>query len=391
MKILISAGEASGDLYAAGLAEALGRRLPGCEFFGCAGPRMRAAGVRAVVDAADLAVVGLVEVVRHIPRIYGEFRKIARAAERERPDVAILTDSPDFHLPLARRLKRLGVPVIYFVAPQVWAWRKGRLAAMRRRIDRLLCIFPFEEEYFHARGIEATYVGHPLSTLLRPRFSRGEFLARHGLAAERPLVALLPGSRRGEAARHLPALIDAARRIVQEQPATFVLALPGGGFAALEDFRERIAAASIQVVEGETWDVLAHAEVALAASGTVTVEAALLGTPMVTFYRVTPLSWLVGKPLVDVPFYSMVNLVAGRAVVPELMQNEVRGERLAAEALRLLRDPAARGQMRRELQTVAARLSGIESPLERAAGLVAEFVATRLRSPHVSEEMANGS
>jgi lipid-A-disaccharide synthase len=352
---------------------------------------MRAAGVRAVVDAADLAVVGLVEVVRHIPRIYGEFRKIARAAERERPDVAILTDSPDFHLPLARRLKRLGVPVIYFVAPQVWAWRKGRLAAMRRRIDRLLCIFPFEEEYFHARGIEATYVGHPLSTLLRPRFSRGEFLARHGLAAERPLVALLPGSRRGEAARHLPALIDAARRIVQEQPATFVLALPGGGFAALEDFRERIAAASIQVVEGETWDVLAHAEVALAASGTVTVEAALLGTPMVTFYRVTPLSWLVGKPLVDVPFYSMVNLVAGRAVVPELMQNEVRGERLAAEALRLLRDPAARGQMRRELQTVAARLSGIESPLERAAGLVAEFVATRLRSPHVSEEMANGS
>jgi lipid-A-disaccharide synthase len=377
VKILISAGEASGDLYAAGLAEALGRRLPGCEFFGCAGPRMRAAGVRAVVDAADLAVVGLVEVVRHIPRIYGEFRKIAKAAERERPEVAILTDSPDFHLPLARRLKRLGVPVIYFVAPQVWAWRKGRLAAMRRRIDRLLCIFPFEEEFFRARGIEATYVGHPLSTLLRPRFSRGEFLARHGLAAERPLVALLPGSRRGEAARHLPALIDAARRIGQEQPAAFVLALPGGGFAALADFRERIAAASIQVVEGETWDVLAHAEVALAASGTVTIEAALLGTPMVTFYRVAPLTWLVGKPLVDVPFYSMVNLVAGRAVVPELMQNEVRGERLAAEALRLLRDPAARGQMRSELQKVAARLSGIESPLERAAGLVAEFVATR--------------
>lgn len=374
MKILVSAGEASGDLYAAGLVEALRRRWPDADFFGCAGPRMRAAGVRQVVDAASLAVVGLVEVVTHIPRIHGEYRKMLAAAERERPDLAILTDSPDFHLRLARRLKALGIPVIYLVAPQVWAWRKGRLAAMRRSIDRLLCIFPFEEEFFRRHGIAATYIGHPLSQLVKPSGSREAFLEKHDLPPHRPLVALLPGSRRGEAGRHLPALIEAAAHIQRARPVSFVLGLP---FAGWTDFKERISAASIQVVEGETWNVLASADLALAASGTVTIEAALLGTPMVTFYRVTPVTWLLGRLLVDVPFYSMVNLVAGRAVVPELMQNKMRGTRLASEALRLLNDPAACSQMRRELAQVAARLSTGQDPLERAAGEVAEFVATR--------------
>jgi lipid-A-disaccharide synthase len=381
VKILISAGEASGDLYAASLAAALRSRIAGVEFFGCAGPRMQAAGVRPVVDAASLAVVGLIEVVSHIPRIYGEYRKLLGAARTERPDLAILTDSPDFHLRLARKLRQLDVPVIYLVAPQVWAWRKGRLPGMRRVIDRLLCIFPFEEEFFRRHGIEATYIGHPLSVLVRPSFSKEDFFARHGLAQERPLVAVLPGSRRGEALRHLPDLADAIRRITAQRAVTFVLGLPAGRFVhavrELAEFRERIPGASIQLIEGETWDVLAHADLALAASGTVAVEAALLGTPMVTFYKVTPLSWYVGKPLVDVPFYSMVNLVAGRAIVPELIQNEMTGERLAAEALRLLNDPAARGEMRRELQNVGRALAGAESPIERAAGIVEQFLATR--------------
>src|SRR5579863_5378049 len=177
-KILISAGEASGDLYASLVVEELRRIHPDAEFFGCTGPRLRKAGVRAIVDAASLAVVGLLEVVRHIPRIYGEYRKLIRAAERERPDVAILTDSPDFHLRLARRLKRLGIPVIYLVAPQVWAWRQGRLPAMRQNIDQLLCIFPFEPEFFAAHGIDARYIGHPLTRLVKPSAGREELRSR---------------------------------------------------------------------------------------------------------------------------------------------------------------------------------------------------------------------
>ena len=370
-KILISAGEASGDLYAASLAAELLRRHPDLELFGCAGPRMRAAGVRAVVDAASLAVVGLIEVVAHIPRVWREYRKLLKAARAERPVLAILTDSPDFHLRLARQLKRMGIPVVYLVAPQVWAWRKGRLPGMRRTIDRLLCIFPFEEPFFREHGVATTYIGHPLSRLVRPSLGRGKFFRNHGLAEDRPLVALLPGSREAEAARHMPALMDAAARIAARMPVNLVL-----GRAGLSDFRERNPGGAIQVIEGETWDLLAHATLALAASGTVTVEAALLGTPMVTFYKVTALSWFAGKFLVDVPFYSMVNLIAGRAVIPELMQNEMTGERLAAEALRLLNSPVERDQMRRQLGEVGRALAGPEDPMERAAGIVDEILGT---------------
>src|SRR5882672_3274637 len=180
-KVLISAGEASGDLYAAGLVEALRRRNPHLEFFGCAGRRMQRAGVRAVVDAASLSVVGLVEVITHIPRIYGEYRKLLRAAKEEQPELAILTDSPDFHLRLARQFKELKIPVIYLVAPQVWAWRKGRLPLMRRTIDRLLCIFPFEPKFFVKHGIDATYIGHPLTRMIQPSASREELRSRHNI------------------------------------------------------------------------------------------------------------------------------------------------------------------------------------------------------------------
>ena len=391
MNILVSAGESSGDLYTAELVKRLRRRLPGAGFFGCAGPRMQEAGVRTVVDASSLAVVGLAEVVSHLPRIYGEYRKLLSAAEAARPAVAILTDSPDFHLRLARRLRAAGIPVIYLVAPQVWAWRRGRIRTIRRTVVRLLCIFPFEEKYFLDRGVAATYIGHPLATLARPELAREEFLHRYRMPAGRPLIALLPGSRRGEVARHLPALIDAAVRIHDARAATFVLAAPGGGFLgrqadALTSFTERIQRTPIQVIEGQTWDVLAHADLALAASGTVTIEAALLGAPMVTFYRVNRLSWRLGKFLVDVPFYSMVNLVAGKKVVPELMQNEMRGERLAAEALRLLNDSGACREMRQDLEIVAARLASSEDPLERAAALVEEFLSREERS-----ENSNGS
>jgi lipid-A-disaccharide synthase len=379
-RILISAGEASGDLYAAGVAEALRRRHPDVEFYGCAGPRLRAAGVRAVVRSESLAVVGLVEVLAHLRRIYREYRKLLKAARRERPDAAILTDSPDFHLRLASKLKHMGVPVIYLVAPQAWAWRKGRLPRMRRVISRLLCIFPFEEAFFRANGIETTYIGHPLTRLVRPSASRLELRRRFGIPDGAPLIALLPGSRSGEIRRHWPYLRGAAERIARQaegEPPRFVLALPEGS-----NFTERFSEQSIQVVAGQTWDVLACADLALAASGTVTIEASLLGTPMIAFYRVNGLSWLLGKWMVRVPFYSMVNLVAGHGIVPELIQGGLTAGTLAAEALRLLGSADALAQMRRDLAGVRDRLSGTGDPLEMAAFEVEKFLAEEI--VHVS-------
>src|SRR5690242_18509434 len=364
-KILVSAGEASGDLYASLLVQELRRLWPDAEFFGCTGPRLRAAGVETVVDASSLAVVGLLEVVSHIPRIYGEYRKLLRAALDRRPDVAILTDSPDFHLRVARRLHDAEIPVVYLVAPQAWAWRKGRVRQMRRTIRRLLCIFPFEEEFFQREGVRAVYIGHPLAGLVRPSLTKQEFFQKHRLAAGRPLIAVLPGSRRGESARHMPALVDAAARLYREQAIHFVL--PASANTGIAFFRERTGGVPIQVIEGESWDTMAHADVALAASGTVTVEAALLGTPMVTFYKVTAVSWAIGRLLVDVPFYSMVNLIAGRRAVPELIQGAMTGERIAAEAGRLLDDAAERGKMKVELARVAAALEMKVDPMVLAA------------------------
>ncbi len=342
---------------------------------------MRGAGVRAVVDAASLSVVGLVEVITHIPRIYGEYRKLLRAAKEERPEIAILTDSPDFHLRLARRLKDLQIPVIYLVAPQVWAWRKGRLPLMQRTIDRLLCIFPFEPEFFARHGIEATYIGHPLTRLIQPSASREELRLRYDIPERAQLVALLPGSRRGEISRHLPVLLETVRRMIGSggQALRFILAIPPDtGIGST--FKEPVSGLSIQVLEGQTWDVLACADLALAASGTVTIEATLLGTPMITFYRVNKMSWWMGRRLVKIPFFSMVNLVAGKRVVPELIQDDLTAERLTEDALRLLDDEAARNTMRRELRVVAQKLSAPQDPMEVAACIVEK---------HLKEEMVH--
>jgi len=370
VRIFISAGEASGDLYASRVVETLRARHPDAEFFGCAGPRMQAAGVRAIVDSRSIAVAGLVEVVAHIPRIWGEFRKLVRAAAAEKPDVAILTDAPDFHLRLAKKLKTLGVPVVYLIAPQAWAWRSGRVRIMRQRIDRLLCIFPFEQEFFESRGVPTTYLGHPLARIVRPSMTCPEFLKKLGIPADQRIVVLLPGSRHGEVERHMPALFEAARLIRKRQAVHFLLALPPGFHAESTTFWERARAESIQVQEGITWDALAYAELALAASGTVTIEAALLGTPLVSFYRVNALSWMLGRWLVRAPFLSMVNLVAGRQIAPELIQGEMTGERIAAEAIRLLDDDAARSKMRADLAEVAARLASRDDPMEIAAASV---------------------
>ncbi len=368
MKILVSAGEASGDRYSAELVEALRKRFPDAEFFGCAGKRLRASGVRAVVESEEIAVVGIFEVIRHIPRVFGVLKRLARAARRERPAMAILTDSPDFHLRLAAKLRKESVPIFYYVAPQVWAWRKGRLRVLRRVVDHLLCIFPFEEKYFRDNGIEATFVGHPLKGKVTATMSRAEFFQAHGLDEQAPLVVLLPGSRRGEAQRHLEPLLGAVERLRRGRRLNFVL--PASSTTGKEFFAERISDSAVHIIEGNTENALAHADLALTASGTVTVEAALLGAPMVVFYRVTTSSWLVGKLLVDVPFYSMVNLLAGRRIVPELIQGDCTAERLAAEAERLLDDDEARETMRRELAEIGKGLETSRPAAERAAEVI---------------------
>jgi lipid-A-disaccharide synthase len=379
VRVFISAGEASGDLYASRVVEALKRRHPDAEFFGCAGPRMQAAGVRAVVDQRSLAVVGIVEVLAHIPRIYGEFRKLVRAAEHEKPDVAVLTDSPDFHLRLAKKLHARGIPVVYLIAPQAWAWRSGRAKLMSRVITRLLCIFPFEEKFFRDHGVPATFIGHPLARIVKPSMTRTEFCAKFGIAERDRIVVLLPGSRHGEAGRHMPYLIDASRSISSRLSSggklKFVLALPPGFDAKSTTFWEPARAASIQVIEGYTWDCLAQAELALAASGTVTIEAALAGAPMLTFYRVNALSWILGRWMVEAPFLSMVNLVAGRRVAAELIQNEMTAEAIAAESLRLLDDNKAREAMRADLAEVAAKLASPRDPMEVAAEWIEQAAA----------------
>jgi lipid-A-disaccharide synthase len=366
--ILVSAGEASGDYYAAELVRELRQRHPGYAFFGCAGPHLRDAGVEPVIRSEDLSVVGIVEVIGHLPRIWRRFRVLVRAAAARKPHLAILTDSPDFHFRVATRLKRQGVPVVYLVAPQVWAWRKGRVKTMRRVIDRLLCIFPFEKAFFEEHRVPVTYIGHPLSTRVRPTLSREEFFRKHNLPADRPLVTVLPGSRRSEALRHIPELIRAAGILGRDRSLSFLL--PSSPTCGAGFYRQPLAGSPIRAVDGEAWDAMAHCDVALAASGTVTVEAALLGAPMVTFYKVTRLSWAIGKVLVDVPFYSMVNLIAEKKAVPELMQNEMTGERLAAEAAVLLDNPEERAKMKSELARVAALLAGDGDAIRNAADAV---------------------
>lgn len=331
---------------------------------------MQKAGVRAVVDSRSIAVVGLVEVIAHLPRIYGEFRKLKRAILAEPPDVAVLTDAPDFNLRLAKFLKRAGVPVVYLIAPQAWAWREGRVKTLRATVTRLLCIFPFELDFFNRHGVPTTYIGHPLARIVKPSMTRGEFCTRAGVPVDSKIVVLLPGSRHGEVGRHLDDLIDAAKRL-SGRGLVFLLALPGG-FG--NTFSERISGSSIQVIEGLTWDALACAELALAASGTVTIEAALLGCPLVTFYKVNALSWILGRWLVRAPFLSMVNLVAGRKIAPELIQGEMSGERIAVEAGRLLNNPVAMDALRAGLKEVAGKLRSERDPMEIAAEWVEKVV-----------------
>ena len=377
---MISCGEPSGDLYAGALASAILALEPDAVVTGFGSERLRAAGASLIRDFKGLSVTGLTEALRVVPRSWQIYRALVRAAEADPPDVFVPIDFPDFNFVLARALHRRGVPVVYYISPQLWAWRRGRLKTMKRVVDRVLVIFPFEAAFYEEAGVPVTFVGHPLLEMTGPPVAREVFLREHGLDPSRPVVAILPGSRRNELRAMLPDLVRAAGLIAARVPdAQFLVAraphLGDDLFAPLAEWRAN--AAKPVVLEGLTDAVLASADVALLASGTVTVQAALHGCPMVVVYRVGPLTYAIGKPLVRVDTYAMVNLVAGRRVVPELIQDAFTPEAVAAEALRVLTDPGHAAQVKAELAAVRAKL-GTAGASNRAAEAV--IAAARRRS-----------
>jgi len=370
-QILISAGEASGDMYAARLATAL-RSRTGVHLFGLGGPRMREAGVELVADSAEVAVIGISEFVRRVPAGWRVLRRLAAESAERRPRLAVLVDSPELQLRLARRLCRQGVRNVYFICPQLWAWRPWRVRLVKRFFERALCIFPFEEAYYREAGVAVDFIGHPLVDQVRAQMSPTEFAARYGLDAKRPIVALLPGSRPGEIAHNLPRMLEACRLIGREHAAQFVLAVASGlRTAQLAAYAH--SDVHVHMVENATYDALAAAQFAVISSGTATVEATLLGTPMVVVYRVSRTSAFLARRLVRAPFFSMTNLIAGRRVVPELIQDDFTPKRVAEEAHRLLDEPIAREQMKRDLAEVRSRL-GPGGAIERAAEIIAQML-----------------
>ena len=355
--VLLSCGEASGDLYAAELCRALRALDPTVRCFGLGGERLAQSGAEILVDLREVSVIGLVEVLSKLPALKKAQGTLVAAARERRPDVAVLIDFSGFNLRLASRLKALSIPVVYYVSPQVWAWRRGRLKSIRDYVERMLVILPFEEAFYRDAGIAARFVGHPLVDLVRSGEDRASFFRRVGLEAGRPLVALMPGSRPRELELHLPVIAEAIETMKTRKPELqFVLVkAPTVEPLAIQDGLGS-AFASVRVLSESSYDALTHAQAAIVASGTATVEAALCETPMVVIYRVGSLSYRLGKPFVRVPFYSMVNLIARKPVVPELIQESMTPDRVALETLRLLEEPEAAESMRSALREVKSRL-----------------------------------
>ena len=374
---MISCGEPSGDLYAGALTRELRRLDPSTVVTGFGSERLRSAGAELVADFKGLSVTGLLEVARVLPRTYAVYRQLAGVAAATRPDVFVAIDFPDFNFRLARRMKKLGIPVVYYISPQLWAWRPGRLKTMRQIADKVLVIFPFEEAIYRRAGVPVEFVGHPLFDVSQPPEPRASFLQRVGLDPARPTVALLPGSRANEVNAILPGLLAAARLIRERTPATqFVLArAPHVADELLAGARE--PQANIVIVDGRTDDVLAAADVALLASGTVTVQAAIHECPMVVVYRLSPVTYRLGRPFVHVDTFAMANLVAGRSIVPELIQDAFTPDAAASQVITLLENREAVARMRADLREVKQKL-GSAGASARAAAAVA---AVARRSP----------
>jgi lipid-A-disaccharide synthase len=360
-------------MYGAQLIEALRRRDPQLEFFGVGGDRMHAAGCDIVVGAKDLSVVGITEILSHLPKIYGLFHHLIKEVDKRKPDLAIVIDSPAFNWRVARQMRKRGIPVVYYVAPQFWAWRQGRVRLIRKYVDKALVIFPFEEKFYRDRGVDATFVGHPLADLPHPAIERTDYAAHHHLDPAKYWITLMPGSRVKEVRMNLPTILEAAAQLGPEYEFLLPVA-PTLDRAFLQSF---IGQQPITLVS-ESLPALWHSRAGIIASGTATVEAAMMRTPFVMVYRVSPLTYLLGKPRVKVPRFAMVNLIAGEQVVPELVQQDFTAEKVVVQIKEIIPDGPARDRMLEGLTQVKERLRPPQSisagpaphPADRAAEIV---------------------
>jgi lipid-A-disaccharide synthase len=373
-EILIVAGEASADLHAARVLEELRRLRPGLTAFGVGGPRLREAGLEALYPAEDISVMGLVEVLPRIPRILSILRGLARAAAARRPKVALLVDLPDFNLRLAKKLKALGVKVVYYISPTIWAWRRGRAFQIARVVERMLCILPFEPEAYQGTGVRASFVGHPFAERPEPS-PPAAYRAALGLAPGRTTVALVPGSRHSELKRLFPPMLEAAERIRAVHPdAQFVVPVaPTLSRDQLTPWLAAHATLDVTLIDGRTQEVVGASDASLVKSGTSTLEAGLMLRPLVVVYKFSWLSYLVARLLVRLTFFSLVNLLVGRRVVPELLQGGANAEAMAAEVLAVLPEGPARQAQLDGLRLVRAALGEPGAP-ERVAQVVAEVL-----------------
>ena len=371
MRLFVSTADASGDLHGAALVEALRERARGLEVFGLGGESLVAAGLEPIASQRELAVAGLVEVLGSAPRILRAYRALRAALLARRPDLVVLIDSPDLNLPLAAVAKRNGARVLYYVAPQVWAWRAGRVRLLRERTDRVAVIFPFEEPLLSAAGVDATFVGHPLvdrMAAVRAKLEREPAARALGLDPARPVLGLLPGSRRNELAENLPVYLETAERVRRAHPELQVLL----ALAPNLSDRELALPGSVRALVGRAYEVMAASTCILVAPGTATVEAALLGVPMLVAHRTHPLSFELARRMANVPSSCMVNLIAGEGIVPERIQAQARPAALAAELGQLLGDPERRARARAALERAVARL-GPPGGARRAAQLALEL------------------
>lgn len=378
-KLMIVAGEPSGDAHAAALVNALRKREKHLECFGATGPLMRAAGVDTVVDSDELAIMGILEVTHAFPKFLAAFRQLKQAALERSPDAVVLVDWPEFNLRLATALHRRGLKVIYYISPQLWAWRPRRINRIKRDIDLLLSILPFEAEWFRTRGVDhVEFVGHPLAGEVKARFAREEFCRQHGLNPAQPIVSFLPGSRRKELQRILPPMLEAIQKLKTARPDAqcVIVVAPSRTVEETQQIvMQQNGSCAVKLVQGQTREALAASDAAAIASGTATLEAALLETPMVVVYKESTVNWHTLGRLITVSHYGLVNLVAGREIARELMQNDLNGKNLSEELLKLL-DPAVNANARKQLAEVAHRL-GDAGASERAAESITNFLASQ--------------
>jgi lipid-A-disaccharide synthase len=382
-RFLIVAGEASGDMYGADVARALFRRFPGCEIYGLGGERMREAGVELESDIRHTAVVGPFEVVSQLGALFRVFRRLAERVAAAPPTAAILIDFPDFNLRLAKRIKQAGSPVIYYIGPQVWAWRAGRVRQIREVVDKMLVIFPFEPEIYRKAGVDVEFVGHPLTDFVQPSKDKRGFCADHGLDPALPIVALLPGSRPKEVRYILPTLCLAAERLASERAAAgkpvpqFILpAAPNLDRGLVEGI---VGDRRIRILTGETYNAVRYARVAVVASGTATLETALLGTPQVIVYRISAATWFLGRFLLTVRLFGIVNIILGREVVKELIQDRFTPESVTAAVIPLIDDVRHQARIRGAYEEVRRRLDPPGEKQHRGMQLHAAGEAGRRR------------